>query len=135
MHIRDGAALLLHAAPAYTVADTRAGPYALLVAQAADGYAFGTAYVDDGESVPPTPNATLVFRAREGALEIEHSGSYRIEQKLETVTLLGAAKTKPTEVVVNGERVSGFEFDAGVERLVVKEIQIDLNERTTITWK
>jgi hypothetical protein len=56
VHVRDGAAILLHAAPAYTVAETRRGPFELLVTQAADGVAMGEAYVDDGESVPPTPS-------------------------------------------------------------------------------
>ena len=68
MHIRDGSALLLHAAPAYTIHDTRAGPYSLLVSQAADGYAFGTAYLDDGETFAHEGGA-LVWRAFSAATQ------------------------------------------------------------------
>ncbi|KAH9911573.1 glycosyl hydrolases family 31-domain-containing protein [Epithele typhae] len=134
VHVRDGAALLLHAAPAYTIAETRAGPYELLVAQAADGYAFGTAYVDDGESVPPTPNSTLVVRAQTGRVTVEREGTFRIEQKLEKVTVLGAARAAPGTVRVNGVKVGNWTFDAGVERLVVGGLGIDLNERVVVEW-
>ncbi|KAH9900330.1 glycosyl hydrolases family 31-domain-containing protein [Epithele typhae] len=134
VHVRDGAALLLHAAPAYTIAETRAGPYELLVAQAADGYAFGTAYVDDGESVPPTPNSTLVVKARTGRVTVEREGTFRIEQRLERVTVLGAAGAAPRAVRVNGAKVGNWTFDAGVERLVVGGLGVDLNGRVVVEW-
>ncbi|KAI9066533.1 glycoside hydrolase family 31 protein [Trametes sanguinea] len=134
VHIRDGSALLLHAQPVYTTTETRAGPYSLLVSQAADGYAFGTAYIDDGETVPPTPNTTLEFKARKGGLSISSRGNFDVKQKLETVTVLGAATAKPREVKVNGKKVESWEFDEGLERLVVKDLNIDLNESTSLTW-
>ncbi|KAH9947326.1 glycosyl hydrolases family 31-domain-containing protein [Amylocystis lapponica] len=136
VHIRDGSALLLHAQPAYTVAETRAGPYALLVAQAADGYAFGTAYVDDGETVPPTPNRTLTFVARAGALLIASRGDYRMEQKLESITVLGAATQIPSAVRVNGQEAiaSQWEFVEDMEKLVISGVVLDLNEDIAITW-
>ena len=135
VHIRDGAALLLHAAPAYTIAETREGPYALLVAQAADGYAFGTAYLDDGETVPPTPNTTLTISARKGALTISPHGNFHVQQKLETVTILGAATARPMKLTVNGEVAEQFDFDAGLERIVISGANIDLNVHTTIVWE
>ncbi|KAH9885232.1 glycosyl hydrolases family 31-domain-containing protein [Cubamyces lactineus] len=104
VYIRDGSAMLLHAQPDYTTAETRAGPYSLLVSQASDGYAFGTAYVDDGESVPPTPHMTLTFRARKGKLTIAAVGNYDVEQKLEIVTVLGARSRQPREVKLNGKK-------------------------------
>ncbi|KAH9911567.1 glycosyl hydrolases family 31-domain-containing protein [Epithele typhae] len=134
VHVRDGAALLLHAAPAYTIAETRAGPYELLVAQAADGYAFGTAYMDDGESVPPTPNSTLVVRAQTGRVSVEREGTFLIEQRLEKVTVLGAAGAAPMAVRVNGAKVGNWTFDAGVERLVVGGLGVDLNGRVVVEW-
>ncbi|KAH9947335.1 glycosyl hydrolases family 31-domain-containing protein [Amylocystis lapponica] len=136
IHIRDGSALLLHAQPAYTTAETRAGPYALLVAQAADGYAFGTAYVDDGETVPPTPNRTLTFSARRGALAIASAGSYGIGQTLESVTVLGAAEAGVENVHVNGELVdaSQWEFVGALQKLVVSGLALNLNTDSTVTW-
>ncbi|KAI0830858.1 glycosyl hydrolases family 31-domain-containing protein [Trametes gibbosa] len=134
VHIRDGSALLLHGTPRYTTTETRAEPYALLVSQAADGVAFGTAYIDDGESVPPTPSTTVTFTARKGSVRIASHGNFRIGQKIETVTVLGAGKTKPREVKVNGKVVHGWEFDAGLERLVVHEAGLDLNKAGSVTW-
>ncbi|RPD64745.1 hypothetical protein L227DRAFT_560555 [Lentinus tigrinus ALCF2SS1-6] len=136
VHVRDGAAILLHAEPAYTTAETRAGPYALLVTQDASGYAFGTAYVDDGESVPPTPHTTITFQAQKGQLAISSTGDYIVEQKLDTVTVLGVGADKPGSVQVDGQDVdeSSWEFDAGLERLVVKGLGVDLNKGASLTW-
>jgi alpha-glucosidase len=69
VHVRDGAAIPLHAAPACTVAETRRGPFELLVVQAPDGVAMGEAYVDNGESAPPTPSKVraLIFRTEQGS--------------------------------------------------------------------
>ncbi|KAM5542308.1 hypothetical protein V8D89_004181 [Ganoderma adspersum] len=135
VHIRDGSAILLHAQPAYTIAETRQGPYSLLVAQAADGYAFGTAYIDDGETVPPTPNTTLTIHARKGAVSIHPSGNFVITQALDSLTVLGAARTPPTEVTVNGLKTSAWRFDVGVERLVLAGLKLDLNRAVTVEWK
>ncbi|RPD82750.1 hypothetical protein L226DRAFT_450346 [Lentinus tigrinus ALCF2SS1-7] len=136
VHVRDGAAILLHAEPAYTTTETRAGPYALLVTQDASGYAFGTAYVDDGESVPPTPHTTITFQAQKGQLSISATGDYIVEQKLDTITVLGVGADKPGSVQVDGQDVdeSSWEFDAGLERLIVKGLGVDLNKGASLTW-
>ncbi len=64
VHIRDGAALLLHSSPAYTVEETRQGPFSLLVSLSSAGEAFGTAFLDDGVSFPPGPSTTVTFNVR-----------------------------------------------------------------------
>ena len=135
VHVRDGSAILLHAQPAYTIAETRQGPYSLLVAQAADGYAFGTAYIDDGETVPPTPNTTLTIHARKGAVSIHPAGNFVVAQTLDSLTVLGAARTPPTEVTVNGIKTSAWQFDAGVERLVLTGLKLDLNRAVSVEWR
>ncbi|KAI0310612.1 glycosyl hydrolases family 31-domain-containing protein, partial [Amylostereum chailletii] len=79
VHVRSGAVLLLHARPAYTTRETRAGPYALLVSLDAAGAAFGTAYVDDGATMPGADglaNRTLRFTAEEGALRVQSVGEW-----------------------------------------------------------
>ncbi|KAI0762328.1 glycosyl hydrolases family 31-domain-containing protein [Fomes fomentarius] len=135
VHIRDGSAILLHDQPAYTIAETRAGPYALLVSQAADGYAFGTAYIDDGVTVPPTPNTTLTITAHKRAVTLYASGNFHVPQKLQTVTILGTATTKPEEVTINGALATSWAFDSGLGRLVVDDMRLDLNGQTTIAWR
>ncbi|KAI0641236.1 glycosyl hydrolases family 31-domain-containing protein, partial [Trametes meyenii] len=136
VHIRDGAALLLYGEPAYTIEETRAGPFSLLVVQAADGYAFGTVYLDDGESVPPTPNTTLTITASKGTVTIRPRGDFYISQKLREITVLGAGRTAPGKVVVNGKAVRGWKFDKGVEKLVITSgvCGLDLNAPVRISW-
>ena len=67
VHIRDGSILLLHQEPAYTIYETREGPYSLLVSLNTAGTASGNAYVDDGESYPPGANRILNFSAWDGS--------------------------------------------------------------------
>jgi alpha-glucosidase len=133
VHIRGGSAILLHAAPAYTIAETRAGPYALLVSQAADGYAFGNAYIDDGESIPPTPHRNLEFHVSTGELEIASAGTFNVEQKLETVTILGTPR--PTEVSVSGKTITSWQYLEGQQKLVITGLTVNLNSATTISWR
>ncbi|EKM60245.1 glycoside hydrolase family 31 protein [Phanerochaete carnosa HHB-10118-sp] len=135
VHIRDGSAILLHAKTGYTIAETRTSPYALLISQASDGYAFGSAYMDDGESLPPTPNRSVQFHAIRGELKIENSGTYEVEPKLESVTVLGTQK--PTAVSVSGTMLpaESWTYDESKMELVVNELEVDLNEATTIQWQ
>lgn len=133
VHIRDGSVLLLHAEPAYTVYETRQGPLSLLVSQAADGYATGNAYLDDGESVPPTPSTTLNFVASEGRLEIQSHGNFHVNQSVESVTVLGAKK--PTKAVTIGERkVTNWTYTDGLEELKILGLSLDLNEDSILSW-
>jgi alpha-glucosidase len=111
IHIRDGAALLLHESPAYTVEETRQGPFALLVAQSADGYAFSTAYIDDGISDPPGPSTTVTFQASKNSVRIASEGEFKVVQKLVQVTILGV-ETKPTSVSVGGKAVQEFTYNS-----------------------
>ncbi|KAG9311239.1 glycoside hydrolase family 31 protein [Chiua virens] len=78
VHIRDSSILLLHQEPAYTIYETRQGPYSLLVSLNKAGTASGNAYVDDGESYPPGANRILDFSASDCELEIWSHGAYGI---------------------------------------------------------
>ncbi|KAI5116414.1 hypothetical protein M0805_008490 [Coniferiporia weirii] len=139
VHIRDGAVLLLHGQPAYTTTETRNGSYSLLitlpVSGSADGVAsaFGTAYVDDGESFPPGPSTTLTFNAWRDQVIVEPKGTFEITQKLEQVTVLGVQK--PSQVVIQGSRLADWEYFEGQEKLVVSGIKADLNKPINLTWE
>ncbi|KIJ64020.1 glycoside hydrolase family 31 protein [Hydnomerulius pinastri MD-312] len=133
VHIRDNSALLLHQQPAYTIHETREGPYALLVSLTGAGTVFGIAYLDDGISPPPTSNRTVTFLVVDGTLSIKSGGTYDVEQKLSTVTVLGAKQ--PSSVVVNGEEVHGWAYTASIEELVVSDLAISLEEDSSISWK
>ncbi|KAI0735986.1 glycosyl hydrolases family 31-domain-containing protein [Earliella scabrosa] len=134
LHVRDGAAILLHQQPAYTIAETRAGPYALLVHQAEDGYAFGTAYIDDGETVPPTPNSTLTITARRGALTLRSSGDYQIAEQLGEVTILGVEPTDPQQVMINGALAVNWTFDSALDTLVIHGLNVNLTQDIDVMW-
>ena len=133
VHIRDGSAILLHAKPAYTIEQTRQGPYELLVSQDAHGNAFVDAYIDDGVTAQPTPSRVVKFHAREGALVISSTGTFNVKQLLETVTILGTAK--PARVIVGGHTVQSWQYFAAEEKLVVSELHINLDHTTTVSWR
>lgn len=134
VHIRDSSILLLHQEPAYTIYETREGPYSLLVSLNKAGTAWGDAYVDDGESYPPGANRILNFFASEGELDIQSKGEYSIGQKLETITVLGVQQ--PTVVALNGEKVEGWTYDGANEELIVSSLSIELNAaQTKLSWE
>ncbi|KAH7923369.1 glycoside hydrolase family 31 protein [Leucogyrophana mollusca] len=133
VHIRDSSALLLHLEPAYTIYETRQGPYSLLVSLSASGDAFGTAYVDDGISYPPGPSRSLTFQAGSGTLKIQSEGAYQIEQKLETITVLGIQR--PTQVTLEGQVIQGWTYQDAQEELVVSNVTVDLNGGATLEWQ
>ncbi|EKM60294.1 uncharacterized protein PHACADRAFT_189434 [Phanerochaete carnosa HHB-10118-sp] len=82
VHIRDGPTLLPHTTPGYTITETLQSSYMLLIVQAADGYALGTACFDDGESIPPTPHRDAQFHVETGQVRIESSGTFGVGPKL-----------------------------------------------------
>jgi len=123
----------LHQEPGYTIYETREGPYALLVSLNAAGTAFGTAYVDDGISFPPGPSRSLTFQVADGTLNIESKGEYAIQQKLETITVLGVQK--PSVVTLQGKTVQGWTYEEATEELVVSNAGVELNAQVTLAWK
>jgi len=133
VHIRDGSAILLHAQPAYTIEETRQGPFSLLVSQSTGGQAFGTAFIDDGVSNPPGPSKTLSFMAEKGRLRIQAEGTFNIKQKLQDITVLGVSK--PTEVTFQGETAKNWIYLEARKKLVVRDINGDLNGPVSFVWK
>lgn len=133
VHVRDGSAILLHARPAYTIEETRRGPFSLLVSQAGDGKAFGTAFLDDGISDPPGLNKTLTFSVSAGRLEIHAQGFFDVKQKLQDVTVLGAEQ--PKEVVFQGQRIKNWVYAEAQGKLVMRNINADLNGPAILAWK
>ncbi len=146
--VRSGAALLLHSQPGYTTRASAAAPYALLVSLGGDGHAYGTAVVDDGETLEPevedahargrviaTQSRTLVFDAHDKSLEIGARGTFRVVQTLGVITILGVDKA-PRRVRLDGVNISSrkWVYDTAVQRLVISGLSVDLNGRPTVTW-
>jgi alpha-glucosidase len=133
VHVRGGAALLLHAAPGYTTAESRAGPFALLVALDGAGAADGSALVDDGLSLDTHVNRTLRFEAREGGLRISGAGSFAVQQRLERVTVLGV-RSAPARVSVQGGGAVAFSYEEDLQRLNVSGLALSLNDDASVRW-
>ncbi|KAJ7896486.1 glycosyl hydrolases family 31-domain-containing protein [Mycena leptocephala] len=133
VHVRDGAAIFLHQTPAYTVEETRQGPFSLLVTQSGNGSAFGSTYLDDGVSDPPGPSTTVTVHATKNTVKISSAGTFRVLQKLAEVTILGIT-TKPAMILVSGKATT-FTYASAQQKVVVSELSVDLNKFTTIEWK
>ena len=134
IHVRHGAAILMHAKPAYTIYETRKGPFALLVSQDSRNRAFGTAYLDDGDSYPPGPNRELTIMASAGEVRIKSRGSFHVDQGLDEATVLGIP-ARPRSVSVNGNGVRSWEYFARQNKLVVRGLGVDLNQLVVLRWK
>ncbi|THU79390.1 hypothetical protein K435DRAFT_528099 [Dendrothele bispora CBS 962.96] len=119
VHVRSGSAILMHAEPGYTIEETRAGGYALLVSLDSSLEARGDAYVDDGLSDPPGENKVVRFEVvtrsdgnssgepqQQGRrrLDITPEGLFVIDQRLKEVTVLGV-EGRPERVEVDGVEV------------------------------
>ncbi|KAF9067846.1 glycosyl hydrolases family 31-domain-containing protein [Rhodocollybia butyracea] len=137
VHIRGGAAILLHAEPGYTTAETRNGPFALLVSLDSNQNAFGSAYLDDGMTNPPAESRILTFvvDGNRKQVEIKSDGEFVVSQKLQRITILGVVQ-EPREVFVGMASVdtSSWEFNLEVQELVVSDVSIDLNGAQIVTW-
>ncbi|KAK2459580.1 hypothetical protein APHAL10511_008390 [Amanita phalloides] len=134
VHVRDGAAILMYAKPGYTVYETQQEPFALLVSQDSNGRAFGTAYLDDGESNPPGPSRELTVTAASGGVVIDGRGLFKVTQQLEKVTILGV-RAHPQSVAVNGKIVKGWKYSGKANELLINGLGADLNKRVLLTWK
>ncbi|KAF8344964.1 glycosyl hydrolases family 31-domain-containing protein [Amanita rubescens] len=134
VHVRDGAAILMHARPAYTISETRQGPFALLVSLDTKNRAFGTAYLDDGESYPPGPSRELTITSTAGEVRIETRGAFHVEQQLDEVTVLGVS-ARPRSLWVNGKGVKSWDYSAQQHKLVARGLGVDLNQPALLKWK
>jgi len=134
VHIREGAAILMYANPAYTTFETSQGPFSLLVSQTQDGSAFGTSYIDDGESNPPGPSREVTITASRNQVRIKGHGSFHVIQKLDEVTVLGVDSC-PQSVHINGKDVGGWKYFAKQSKLVASGLAAGLNGNVLLEWK
>jgi len=122
----------MHAEPAYTIEETRQGPFSLLVSLGSNGTAAGDAYVDDGISDPPGPNTILTFLVAENKLNILSKGEFEISQSMQNVTVLGVSE-QPENVQLDGNDVE-WTWNDGTQELVVESANIDLNGDHVLQW-
>ncbi|EJD44910.1 hypothetical protein AURDEDRAFT_166092 [Auricularia subglabra TFB-10046 SS5] len=128
VHIRSGSAILLHGLLGYTTAETREGPYELLVSLDRDGTASGTAYIDDGISYPPGPSADVSFAMSNGTLIVSKQGDWHVERTLDRIKILGL-NSAPRKLSFNGQLwdPASYTFDESIGRLDVPQIAFNIN--------
>lgn len=135
VHMRPSRALLAHTEAKYTIHETTQQPYKLLVNLDDSGKASGDAYIDDGSSMPPTPNKELSFSASgDGQLMGDGKGEFEIKQRLQNVVLMGV-KRKPQNVTAQGDDIlMHAHYHADRQLVNITNLDIDLNNRWTIQW-
>ncbi|KAG2021300.1 alpha glucosidase [Coprinopsis cinerea AmutBmut pab1-1] len=105
MHIRGGAVLPLRSEMAMTTAELRTKPFDIVVAPDARGNASGSLYIDDGETIDPSPSdvTNVEFSYRNRRLRVSGRFGYKIERGVQwrTVKFAGVDR-QPLMVLVNG---------------------------------
>ncbi|VDB95821.1 unnamed protein product [Peniophora sp. CBMAI 1063] len=134
VHVRSGSILLLHAHPGYTTNETRSRPYSLLVSLDVNGQAFGTAYIDDGESNPDSngfiSNRTITFSVANNSLSWVAAGDYNVEQPIESVTVLGVV-SEVANVTIPDAQVT---YDTNVQRVNFTNLSVSLSDDGGFNW-
>lgn len=105
----------------------------MLISLSSDLQAFGSAYIDDGDSFPPGPHKTLTFTGVKGELRLNSHGAFDIAQKLRDITVLGVP-TRPRSVTLGNKTVSGWTYDNASNRLII-QVDLNLNKQATLRWK
>jgi alpha-glucosidase len=75
--------------PGYTTTESRNNPWGLIVALGEAGDAYGSLYIDDGESLEPLETLNIEFSAQNGTLRAEVKGNYVDNNALGNVTVMG----------------------------------------------
>lgn len=150
LHIRSGTAIVLHQEPGYTIASTRRSDLSLLISLSpgTEGGVRGKVYLDDGESLPPTPYRQVEIFAeggrRGGEIRFVGEGTYVSQSKLQKVVILvnddlgeQEAGSGVTEVRVGRKTWESWSWDGKLGKLVVEGAGIDLNGMSldTIGWR
>ena len=148
LHIRSGTAIVLHQEPGYTIASTRRSDLSLVVSLSpgTDGSAHGKVYLDDGESLPPTPYREVEIFAEGGRhggkIRFVGEGTYVSQPKLQKVVVLindvsGGEHKGIKKVWVGGKTWKSWSWDGKLGELVIEKLGIDLNGSTlsTIGWQ
>jgi len=111
VYVRGGGILPMQE-PGYTTAASRKNPWGLLVALSGEGTAYGSLYIDDGESLVPNATLTVEFVASQGSLYASAVGEFVDTNTLANVTVMGVM-SEPANVTLNGAPVmSGMDYNS-----------------------
>lgn len=116
IHIRGGSVIPLRAKSAMTTTELRRRPFEILVAPNLSGYASGSLYLDDGESLN-TVSSEIEFEYNRGHLTIRGQFGYQANVVIESVTVLG--QNRPWK------QKRGMEYNTA-RHSITKKVNIEL---------
>jgi alpha-glucosidase len=89
VHIRGGSIIPARVNSAMTIKDLRDEDFELIIAPNKDGKAFGTLYLDDGESEEQDAISEIEFTFEDNTISMDGSFDYPTQQGVLSVTVLG----------------------------------------------
>ena len=90
LHIRGGAILPLRAESANTTTELRKQDFVIWIAPNSTGQAYGTLYLDDGDSIEQDGTSSIEFTYDNGEFSMTGDFGYEAGVQVKNITLLGA---------------------------------------------
>lgn len=130
VHIRGGAILPTKTAK-YTVDETYATDYNLVVALDKNGQATGRLYIDDGESLNVHSKSDITFEYKHGKLTAKGEFGYAKAEKLGSVTIISESANKLNKATVNKK---SFKLTHDTNSATVSGLSVSLTKSFSIDF-
>ena len=113
LHIKAGSAIALRTQSGMTTTEVRKKPFNILIAPTSEGAAYGSLYLDDGESLVQKSTSSIEFVYEHNELSICGSFDYTAESNNVNQVIILGVDAAPKQVELSnerkhGERVSGY---------------------------
>jgi alpha-glucosidase len=131
IHIRGGA-IIPTKTPKYTVGETYATPYNLVIALDKKGEASGRLYIDDGESLKVKSSSDITFTYKNGHLKASGKFGYKKAEKIGSITIIGKQASKLQKAQV-GKKTT--KLTHGKNDVTLEGVSIDLSKSFSIEFK
>ncbi|KAF1796868.1 glycoside hydrolase family 31 protein [Mucor lusitanicus] len=131
IHIRGGA-IVPTKTPKYTVGETFATPYNLVIALDKKGEASGRLYIDDGESLNVKSSSDITFTYKNGHLKASGKFGYKKAEKIGSITIIGKHASKLQKAQV-GKKTA--KLTHGKNDVTLEGVSIDLSKSFSIEFK
>ncbi|KAI3641242.1 hypothetical protein MIR68_000714 [Amoeboaphelidium protococcarum] len=142
VHIRGGHIIPLQI-PGYTTHESRLNNFELIVALDQSNKAYGSLYLDDGESEPVKnlDNSFANFRVenkngKSFSLIADGQFNYDAFGRLDKLYVLGLSQ-RPSQVLLNSEKIAeqNFIWNGETQELVISHLSIKLDRAFTVQWE
>ncbi|KAG2214664.1 hypothetical protein INT46_005681 [Mucor plumbeus] len=131
IHIRGGA-IIPTKTPKYTVGETYATPYNLVIALDNKNQATGRLYIDDGESLNVKSSSDITFTYKNGQLKASGKFDYKKAEKIGSITIIGKAASKLQKAQIGKKSTK---LTRGDNDVTLEGVSIDLTKSFNIQFK